>query len=307
MNTDHHITEVLRQAGSRLDTAGVCFGHGTDNAVDEAFWLICHALDLPVHEPLPDIVLDTTQQQRVFDLIEQRINSRKPAAYLTGSTWFAGLSFNVTTDVLVPRSPLAELIENQFQPWLDADRVNSLLDIGTGSGCIAIACAYYMPECQVTGSDVSPQALQLASENACRHQLAGRCKWVESDLFAGLQGQSFDLIISNPPYVPDARRQTLANEYLAEPDLGLYSGTDGLDHAAGILLQASSHLLPDGLLILEIGESAERLQTQLPMIAFIWPEFEHGGDGVLIADRQLLQSHQHDITQWYQHRMTNGQ
>ncbi len=306
MNTDRHITEILRLAAAQLEAGGVYCGHGTDNVTDEAFWLLCHALELSVHDALPDVYLDAGQQQQVNELVAQRIDSRRPAAYLTGSTWFAGLPFLVSSDVLVPRSPLAELIQNKFAPWLNAAAIGSVLDLGTGSGCIAIACANFLPGCNVTGSDVSLDALALAARNADQLGLGERCRWLESDVYAGLQQECFDLIISNPPYVPDARRETLAPEYLAEPDLGLYSGADGLDHAARILMGASRHLQPGGHLLLEIGESAAELQNQLPMIPFIWPDFERGGEGVLIADRGLLEAHEHDITRWCQHRKDNG-
>jgi len=289
-----------------MDAAQLYYGHGTDNSTDEAVWLICHALGLSVHQALPDMDLNDNQQQQIAKLVADRIDSRKPAAYLTGSTWFAGLCFQVSDDVLVPRSPLAELIQGQFSPWLDSQAMTNVLDLGTGSGCIAIACAHYLPNCQVTGSDISQVALQLAEQNARQLNVGHRCRWFKSDVFDQLQGQCFDLIISNPPYVPDSRQQTLAQEYLQEPALGLYSGADGLNHAARILHKAAAHLQSGGYLILELGESAITLQQQLPMLAFIWPEFEYGGEGVLIADKALLQAHERDITDWYQNRMTNG-
>ncbi len=299
------IIEVLQAAAQRLESAGLFFGHGTDNAHDEAAWLICHALQLPVDKALPDRLLNAREQRQIASLIEQRIELRQPAAYLTGSTWFAGLQFQVSSDVLVPRSPLAELLVNQFQPWIDASGIQTVLDLGTGSGCIAIACAHYLPGTQVTGSDISLPALQLARLNAEANQLAQRCEWVYSDVFQNLSTQRFDLIISNPPYVPELRQQQLPDEYQAEPALGLYSGGDGLEHAARILLGAARQLTSEGHLILELGESADSLQQQLPMIPFIWSEFEYGGEGVLIASRALLQTHERAITHWYQSR--NGQ
>lgn len=302
MSSDRPIIEVIQDATQRLNAAELYFGHGTDNATDEACWLICHALEWPVHEPLPERLLTADEQQKISQLIDQRIESRQPAAYLTGSTWFAGLPFQVNDQVLVPRSPLAELIVNQFEPWFAPEQLHKVLDLGTGSGCIAIACAHYLPHCQVRGSDISEDALNLAKINASANQVDGRCDWIKSDVFNAMADQHFDLIISNPPYVPDRRQQELADEYQAEPKLGLYSGADGLYHAAEILIAASGHLQPEGHLVLEIGESAETLQAQLPMIAFIWPEFEYGGEGVLIASRGLLMAHERDITDWYQAR-----
>lgn len=298
--------DVFNDAARKLDAAGLHYGHGTDNARDEAAWLICHVLGLSVHEPLPDIQISAPQSTVINALVKQRIRTRQPAAYLTGSAYFAGLAFKITSSVLVPRSPLAEIIGNEFAPWLRAEDIHQILDLGTGSGCIGIACAYYLPHVKVTGSDISDAALQLAAHNAAANGVAERCRWIESDVFQGLSGQQFDLIISNPPYVPDARRQELAGEYQAEPELGLYSGADGLQHAARILVDAVEHLTPNGHLILEIGESASALQQQLPELPFIWPEFEYGGEGVLIADRGLLQSHEHVITRWYQARTGQG-
>lgn len=303
LSKDHSIIVVLNAAASRLESAGVYFGHGTDNAFSEAFWLICHALGLSVHEPLPEIQLSTRQQEHIYALVERRIDSRQPAAYLTGSTWFAGLPILVTSDVLVPRSPIAELIINQFEPWLDINKVKRVLDLGTGSGCIALACAWHFSGVEVTGVDVSEQALKLALNNSIELKLDKCCHWLHSDIYSGLSGQRFDLIISNPPYVPVARQSELPSEYHAEPGLGLYSGEDGLDHAARILFDAHHHLEIGGLLVLEVGESAESLQAQLPMVPFVWLDFEQGGEGVLLAEQVLLQHHQHDINDWYQSRL----
>lgn len=296
------MVEFIQDAAQRLDDAGLYFGHGTDNAFDEACWLACYALQWPVHKPLPNRMLDVDEQQQIRQLIDQRINTRQPAAYLTGSTWFAGLPFQVNQQVLVPRSPVAELLINQFVPWFAADTLQNILDLGTGSGCIAIACAHYLPDSQVTGSDISQDALSLAKVNADMNDVSHRCQWIQSDIFAGLSGRRYDLIISNPPYVPLERQQVLADEYQAEPKLGLYSGTDGLYHAAEILIAASNYLQSGGHLIMEIGESAQTLQAQLPMVPFIWPEFEYGGEGVLIASQALLVDYRRDITRWYQSR-----
>lgn len=294
--------ELLEAVADRLDAAGLYYGHGTDNAQDEAFWLMAYALKHSVHQPLPQRPLTHSEHAAVEALLVERIQSRKPMAYLTGSAWFAGLEFQVTEHVLVPRSPMAELIVNRFSPWLDSKKVTSVLDLGAGSGCIGIAAAIYLPDVALTGVDISGHALAVAEGNARRHALGARSRWLKSDMFEALAGERFDLILSNPPYVPDARRNELPDEYQAEPLVGLYSGLDGLDHAAYLLSGAADHLNAGGCLILEVGESAPTLMEQLPGIPFIWPEFEYGGEGVLIADKAMLDRYESDITSWYRTR-----
>ncbi|MDA3933180.1 MAG: 50S ribosomal protein L3 N(5)-glutamine methyltransferase [Gammaproteobacteria bacterium] len=293
--------ELIASITARFDAAGLVFGHGTSNAHDEACWLAAHALAMDVAAELPDVELSPAQRLAIDELTAVRLKQRQPLAYLLGEAWFCGLPFTVDQHTLVPRSPLAELINEQFQPWLDMRSKQTLLDIGTGSGCIAIACAKTMPWLQVSGSDIDAQALCLADGNAQRHGLGDRCRWLEADVFCGID-ESFDVIISNPPYVPAMLAQTMPREYQHEPAHALFSGVDGLDHAAAILLDAADHLQAQGVLVLELGESAALLQQQLSMLPFIWPDLEHGGEGVIIAELGMLQRHEHAIKSWYQQR-----
>lgn len=282
----------LDWAAGRLQEAGVFFGHGTDNAVDEAAWLVLHGLGQSPVEPFDHwgVAVSDEQGKQIEQLVEQRISRRLPAAYLTGTAWFAGLEFEVSPSVLVPRSPVAELIARQFQPWIDASQVTSILDIGTGSGCIAIACAMQFPHARVTATDISEAALEVAAVNVSRHRLEQRLELVRSDVFDSLQPAEYDLIVSNPPYVPEASIRRLPAEYRAEPELGLLTGMDGLEIPLRILAGASARLKPGGALVCEVGESQERLQQALPGVPFVWLEFESGGDGVFVLDDVELQA-----------------
>lgn len=282
----------LEWAAERLQQAGVFFGHGTDNAVDEAAWLVLHALGESPAEPFDgwDDVVAEAQASRIEQLVEQRIARRLPAAYLTGTAWFAGLEFEVSPDVLVPRSPIAELIAQRFHPWLVASEVTSILDIGTGSGCIAIACALTFPAAQVVATDISETALSVAAANARRHAVEQRLELVRSDVFDSLHPAKYDLIVSNPPYVPAASIEALPEEYRAEPELGLLTGMEGLEIPLRILAGAAARLNPGGALVCEVGESQQRLQQALPTVPFVWLEFESGGEGVFVLDHAELQA-----------------
>lgn len=296
---------LIASISKQFEQAGLVFGHGTATAHDEACWLVAHVLGLDVTATLPDLALDAAAQAAVASVVEARLAQRQPLAYLLGEAWFCGLPFGVNQHTLVPRSPLAELIHEQFRPWLDAREHHTLLDIGTGSGCIAIACAVHMPWLAVTGSDIDADALSMAADNASRHGVAQRCNWCLADLYDGLQ-QRFDIIVSNPPYVPDAAAASMPPEYRHEPAHALYSGADGLQHVARILLHAREHLTAAGMLILELGETAAELQQQLPELPWLWPELEHGGEGVLLAAADVLQRHDHAIKQWYQQRLQSS-
>lgn len=286
------IRDYIRWASSRFAEAGLCFGHGTATAFDEAAALVLHTLHQPHDLPALYLGAALTPEERacIVDRVEQRIAERKPLAYLLGEAWFGGLSFRVDERVLVPRSPLGELILNRFVPWIDPDQVQSVLDLCTGSGCIAILCAQVFPEAVVHAVDLSSEALAVAGENVQRHGVEDAVELIESDLFAGLGSARYDVIVSNPPYVSRGEWETLPAEYHAEPRLGLESGEDGLDCVRCILAAALHHLNPDGILVVEVGSSAEALMAAYPAVPFTWLEFEHGGDGVfLLTARQLAE------------------
>jgi ribosomal protein L3 glutamine methyltransferase len=277
------VRDFVRWGASRFNAAGLCYGHGTDNAVDEAAWLVLHALslghDLPTE--LWGAALTASERAAVASLIERRVAERIPAAYLTGECTFAGLTFEVDSRVLVPRSPIAEYVEQGFAPWLEADAVTRVLDLCTGSGCIAVACALAFPGAEVDAADVSGQALDVARKNVARHALEDRVRIVESDLYAALEGR-YDLIVSNPPYVDDTTLADLPDEFRHEPRIGLAGGEDGLDLVARILLGAGTRLTPGGALVVEVGGSRIALEERFPDVPFFWLEFERGGDDVFV-------------------------
>ncbi len=293
--------DLIRWGASRFNQAGLFFGHGSDDAVTEATTLVLHALHLSPGVPDDLLRSNLTRDERgqVLDLLVRRIRERVPATYLTGEAWFAGLSFHVDERVLVPRSPIAELIENGFEPWLEGVPVERLLDLCTGSGCMAVACAMAMPEVVVDAADVSPEALEVADLNVRRYGLEERVNLFLSDLFEGLPRVRYDLIVSNPPYVDAAELARMPPEYAHEPRLGLYGGQDGLDVAHRILRSAGEHLSPDGVLIVEVGASKPALVSAYPRLPFLWLEFERGGEGVfLLTARELREAReQGDISE----------
>ena len=287
------IVDFIRYGASRFGAAGLAFGHSYDNAIDEATHLVLHALHLP-HDLSPaygQARLIAAEKQRVLDLIDRRVDEHKPVAYLTGTAWFAGLEFKSDSRALVPRSPIAEMIQSGFSPWLDDRNVAHALDLCTGSGCIGIAMAVHNPEWQVDLADISDDALSLARENIEYQDVADRVRALKSDLFESLAGKRYDLIVSNPPYVTEQEYAALPPEYSHEPALGLRAGDDGLDFALRILAKATQYLNDDGVLIVEVGESEKALTKLLPEVPFNWIEFNVGQMGVFLLDRDDLVAH----------------
>jgi len=284
------IQDFVRWGASRFNGEGLFFGHGTDNALDESAQLVLHALHLPPELPATYRACRLTDSERaeVTELLERRVSERKPAAYLTNRAWFAGLEFYVNEDVLVPRSPLAELVEAGFDPWLEPEAVGWVLDLCAGSGCIGIACAVYLPEAQVDLADVSPKALEVASRNVARHHLEDRVRVLASDLFSAVGDTRYDVIVSNPPYVSAAELEALPEEFRREPRVGLAGGESGLDLVLRILCESPEHLNDGGVLVVEVGNSAAELERRFPDLPFLWLEFERGGEGVFLMKREQL-------------------
>ncbi|MFI4955073.1 MAG: 50S ribosomal protein L3 N(5)-glutamine methyltransferase [Gammaproteobacteria bacterium] len=282
----HTIMDFLRWAVTEFERVPVYYGHGTDNAWDEAMQLILSALNLP--SDIPQVFsanLLQSEKQMLAQLVEKRTQERIPSAYLTHQAWFAGMRFYVDERVLIPRSPLGELILQHFSPWLPEDQpVDRVLDIGTGSGCIACACAHAFPDAVIDAVDISDDALAVAQKNVQEYGLEERVNVIQSDIFSALGGQTYDLIISNPPYVDRAEMDALPPEFLHEPRLGLAAGEDGLDCVRVILQQAKQHLTPHGLLIIEVGYSADALSSAFPLLPFTWIELEQGGMGVFVLN-----------------------
>ena len=283
------IRDYIRWGASQFNAAGLFFGHGTDNAWDEAVQLVLHALhlSLPLNPEVLDARLALAERKDVIALLRRRMDERIPAAYLTGTAWFAGLPFKVDERVLVPRSPIAELIEDQFAPWLLREP-EYILDLCTGSGCIGIACAYVFPEAAVDLSDISLDALAVAQRNIDIHEVGHRVRAIESDLFNELTELRYDLIVSNPPYVDAEDLAEMPAEYRAEPALGLASGVDGLDFTRRLLREALDHLTEEGVLIVEVGNSCVALEEAFPELPFTWLEFRRGGHGVFLLTAAQL-------------------
>lgn len=285
----HTLQDMIRWTVSRFNAANLFYGHGTDNAWDEAVQLILPTLYLPIDVP-PHVLnsrLTGSERLRIVERVIKRINERTPIAYLTNKAWFCGLEFYVDERVLVPRSPIGELIEAQFQPWLIDEPVR-IMDLCTGSGCIAIACAHAFPDAEVDAIDISTDALQVAEQNIQDHGMEQQVFPIRSDLFRDLPKEKYDLIVSNPPYVDQEDMNSLPKEFKHEPELGLAAGTDGLKLVRRILANAAGHLTDNGILICEVGNSMVHMMNQYDHIPFTWLEFENGGHGVFMLTRQQL-------------------
>ncbi len=286
------INDFARWAVSRFKEADLYYGHGTDNAWDEAISLILHVLSLDDQLPESAMYARLTRKEkiRLVEVLLRRIEQRMPAPYLTHKMSFAHLDFYVDQHVLIPRSPLAELIEKRFEPWLHNDHASRILDLCTGSGCIAVACAAYLPEALVDAVDISPEALRIAAKNIDKHQLAERIQLYQGDLFKPLpENVQYDIIVSNPPYVDAVDMANLPPEYQHEPTLALAAGSDGLLIIEAILSEAKKYLKPQGVLIVEVGNSEKAVMDRYPHVPFTWLDFERGADGVFLLTHTDLQ------------------
>ena len=286
-----NVAQWIDWVNAKLDGANLNFGHGTDNARDEAAWLVLHVISAGLDGSFDDWGrdLDELEEKRLRELLAARITQKLPLAYLTGVARFAGLEFETGRAALIPRSPIAELVLERFQPWLDPAGAGRVLDMCNGSGCIAIAIARNMPWTRVDAVDISQEALEIAARNVSRHAVGDRVKLVESDLFHSLPARHYDLIVANPPYVPVESFNTLPAEYRAEPVSGLVSGRDGLDTTLSILVDAPRFMAENGVLVCEVGESEERLLALVPELPFLWLDLTCGGSGVFVLTREELE------------------
>jgi len=293
-NPPRTVRDFILRAEQQFEDAGLYFGHGTDNALDEAAWLVGGALEFAPHEldAHLDEALDAAQQVTVRDLVRRRITTRQPAAYLIKEAWFAGLRFYVDERVIVPRSLLGEFILERFEPWVTPAKVQRVLDLCTGSGCIAISLARAFPQARVDATDISDAALAVARINVEQHGLRDRVRLIPSDLFAALGGERYDLIVTNPPYVDPAELAELPAEYRHEPELALVSGHDGLDAIVHILAAAPNHLPADGVLVAEVGNSHAALQAAFPDVPFLWLSTSTGDESVFLLTAEQLRQYQ---------------
>ena len=285
------LRDLMRFSVSQFNQAKLVFGHGTDNAWDEAAYLLLHSLHLPLDrlDPFMDARITSEERKVALEIIRRRIEERLPASYLTNEAWLGEYRFYVDQRVIVPRSHIAELLDDQMSPWIeDPWAVHRILDLCTGSGCLAILAANAFPEALVDAIDLSPDALDVARRNVTDYDLASRVRLVESNAFAAIPGQSYDLIISNPPYVNAESMDVLPDEYRREPELALASGQDGLDFTRIILQEAKNHLNPGGVLVVEIGHNRDALEAAFPDTPFVWLDTAAGDDYVFLLKKEDL-------------------
>jgi len=281
--------QAIQYAKQLFEQSDIFYGHGTDNAVDEAYALIIDALNLShdlSDEALKAISLQNSE--KLVDLIHKRVNEHVPVPYLTHKAWFCGLPFYVDERVLIPRSPLAETICQYFEPWINPENVGNVLDLCTGSGCIAIACAYAFENAIIDAVDLSQEALDVAKINVGQHNLVDQVRLLQGDLFNPVGDKKYDIIVSNPPYVGQEEMNSLPSEFEHEPTMALVSGSLGLDIVDRILKQATSHLNDNGILVVEVGNTWQIMEEHYPNLPFIWLEFEMGGDGVFVLRKEDL-------------------
>ncbi len=287
------VWDFIRFGMTEFQKHGLYFGHGTDNALDDALALVLDTLHIPYElaDKAMSAKLTTDEKNAILSLFEKRINERVPVPYLTGYAHFCGLRFKVNRDVLIPRSPIAELIESQFEPWINPDNVTHVLDMCTGSGCIAIACSYAFDAAIVDAVDISKDALKMAAENVKAHELEESVQLIQSDLFSQLTEVSYDIIVSNPPYVSKSEMATLPKEYSHEPTLALEAEDEGLKLVDKMLIDAKRYLKDGGILIVEVGNSMSTLIEKYPEVPFTWLTFERGGDGVFLLTKEELEQY----------------
>lgn len=284
------VRDFIRWAVTQFNSADLVYGHGTDNGWDEAVNLVLTSLHLPpdVDTNVLDARLINDEKKVIAERVKRRVEERIPVPYLVNEAWFAGLNFYVDERVLIPRSPIAELLEDEFRPWVEESNVNNVLDLCTGSGCIAISAAFAFPQAQVDAVDVNKDALEVAKINVKRFGLEENVKLIESDLFNALSAKRYDIIISNPPYVSKAEYEALPAEYNHEPKQALICGNDGLGIIRRILAESENHLTSNGILVVEAGFSQDRLEEEFPGIPFTWLQFERGGEGVFLLTAEEL-------------------